>query len=151
MAATSQPDNIVPRVRPESFYSSENEKKKFNWFLYELAESFHSVITSGGIIRKLRKKGISDQRIVEFCVYYAKALVPAIEDRLQGKTTGVHLSYKPIEIFFKELDDRLVDRLLTVISQAWDEQLQLCEMCPTRCVSERDVYCTMFDDPDYKI
>ena len=101
-------------------------------------------------MKKLRKKGIGEQRIVDFCVYYAKALVPAIEDRLRKKTAGVHLSYKPIETFFKELDNRLVNRLLTVITQAWDEQLQFCEVCPTRCVSERDVYCTMFDLPEYQ-
>ena len=102
-------------------------------------------------MNKLRKKGLGEQRIVDFCVYYAKALVPAIEDRLQGKTVGTHLSYKPIETFFKELNDRLVDRLLTVITRAWDEQLQFCEVCPTRCISERDVYCTMFDDPDSRV
>ena len=38
--------------------------------------------------------------------------------------------------------------MLDAISKAWDEQLSVCEICPTRCVSEKDAYCTMFEDKD---
>ena len=38
-----------------------------------------------------------------------------------------------------------MEKILDAIAEAWDEQLSVCEICPTRCVSEKDRYCTMFD------
>ncbi|MGB2728945.1 MAG: hypothetical protein WBD09_10815 [Halobacteriota archaeon] len=51
-----------------------------------------------------------------------------------------------IEVYFPKLSDKTVDKMLDAIEEAWDEQLSFCEVCPTRCVTEKDVYCTMFDE-----
>jgi uncharacterized Fe-S radical SAM superfamily protein PflX len=38
-----------------------------------------------------------------------------------------------------------IGALLEVAESAWDELLSICEICPARCISERDEYCALFD------
>ena len=72
-----------------------------------------------------------------------------ILEKLSGKIDEVYSSYEWIEAYFPKLrDDKLVDDILMVIAKTWDEQLSICETCPTRCISEKDNYCTIFDDKD---
>jgi uncharacterized Fe-S radical SAM superfamily protein PflX len=69
-----------------------------------------------------------------------------ILEKLSGKIETVYLSHKTIESFFTKISDRMVNAVLDVIAEVWDDQLGCCEVCPTRCISEKEVYCTMFDD-----
>ena len=59
---------------------------------------------------------------------------------------NVYFSHEMIESYFPNLDDKFIDKILDSISKTWGEQLSFCEICPTRCISERDAYCTMFND-----
>ena len=72
-----------------------------------------------------------------------------ILDKLEGRVMQVHIGYEEIEKFLPEIGDRLVDQVLTIIAKAWDSQTELCVVCPTRCISERDERAPMFDDPFY--
>ena len=72
-----------------------------------------------------------------------------ILQKLSEKIEKVYFSYKMIDSYFPQLDDELVNEILEVISKVWDEQLEFCEICPTRCISEKDAYCTMFDEGPY--
>ncbi len=98
---------------------------------------------------QLHRAGVDDGRMRDFCVHYAKHMKKEILDKLAGRTANVGLGYLEIERFFPQIGDRLVDRLLTVVGKAWDSQTELCVVCPTRCISERDKRAPMFDDPDY--
>jgi len=66
--------------------------------------------------------------------------------KLAGIIGKVYFSYEMVESYFPTLSDRLVNRMLDAISKAWDEQLSICEICPTRCIIEKDMYCTMFNE-----
>lgn len=70
--------------------------------------------------------------------------------KLSGKIKTVIMSYEPIEFYFPMLNDRMVGKMLDVISKAWGEQLDVCVICPTRCLSEKEKYCPMFDNDFYK-
>jgi hypothetical protein len=72
-----------------------------------------------------------------------------ILDKLEGRITNVRLGYEAIEEFFPDIGDRLVDKLLTIAAKAWDSQTEVCVVCPTRCISERNERASMFDDPYY--
>ena len=50
-----------------------------------------------------------------------------------------------IEAYFPNLDDLSVDKILDSLAITWDELLAGCERCPTRCISEKDLHCDMFD------
>jgi hypothetical protein len=72
-----------------------------------------------------------------------------ILDKLSGSVENVSLSYHAIEEFFPDLSDQLVDDLLTSAFSAWDAITEMCVMCPTRCISEKEQKAPMFDDPFY--
>ena len=134
-------------VRPTSFYSNAAEKTKLNWFCYEYASEIVSLIEPK-LQKHLNRKGIPDRRVVDFAVYFAKHMKVVGMQKLGGEFDRVPMNYQDIEHFFPRLDDRLVDDLLTVVARAWDSLLGMCCSCPNRCVSERNLPMTAFDDPN---
>jgi hypothetical protein len=134
-------------VRPTVFYSSDSEKTRLNWFCYEYASEIVSHVDAN-LQKRLNKKGVTDRRIVDFAVYFAKHMKAVAMQKLGGQFDRVPMSCRDIEQFFGRLDDRVVDDLLTVVAEAWDSLLEICSSCPTRCVSERDQITPAFDDPN---
>ncbi len=136
-------------IKQTSFYSRESEKTKLNWFCYEIALSIELDIKRN-LGKELMKYKIDDKAIAEFSIYYSKAMKEIILQKLNGKIKTVIHSYEPIESYFPKINDKMVNKMLDVIAKAWDEQLSVCVHCPNRCISEKDVYCTMFDNDHYK-
>jgi hypothetical protein len=136
------------QITPADFFSSDSEKIKFNWFFFEYAAEIQSKI--GRSLRsRLKRKGVNEKDIAEFCIHYAKRMERPILDKLSGEATDMVLSYHPIEEFFPSLSDKLIDDLLTVVGEAWDGLLEMCERCPTRCISEKREKAPMFDESLY--
>lgn len=137
-------------VSPGSFFSTDAEKTKLNWFLFEFARELQSFISRERRLKAaLRRKGVTDTQIGEFCTHYSKQMKQQILDRVAGRTANVQLGYEEIEAFFPDLGDPLIDRLLTVAAKAWDSHTEACVVCPTRCISEKEQRAPMFDDPYY--
>ncbi len=135
-------------IKPTSFYSSEHEKTKLNWFCYELSVGFFDEIKKDHE-KRLKKYKIDDKAVAEFSIFISKKIKDIILQKLAGKIDNVYFSYEMVELFFPTLNDRMVNKILDTISKVWDEQLSFCGICPTRCISEKDAYCTMFDDKDF--
>lgn len=135
-------------IMPEDFYSDAGEKIKFNWFCYELSLGLYDALTRK-VGKKFAKFNIGDRAITDFSIYFAKSMKSIILEKLSGKIKTVYFSHKTIESFFPKISDRMVNAVLDVIAEVWDDQLGTCEVCPTRCISEKEVYCTMFDDGPY--
>lgn len=89
----------LPLITPANFYSSEVDKTKINWFLFEYAAEFDSRIKNS-LRTKLKRKKINDERIAQLCIYYAKNMKAEILDKLSGRTENVSHLYQPIEDFF---------------------------------------------------
>jgi uncharacterized Fe-S radical SAM superfamily protein PflX len=136
------------RIKPTSFYSAEHEKTKLNWFCYELALSFELEITQK-LEKQLRRRRIHEADIAEFSIYFAKEMKTILLQQLSGEIKLIYFPHERVKAYFPRLSDRLVEKILDAIAEAWDEQLSFCEICPIRCVSEKDRYCTMFDDGPY--
>ena len=137
-------------IQPSDFFTCDEDKTKLNWFLFEFALELESFLMKDrGLRSKLFIKGISEHQIGRFCIHYAKHMKSPILDRVSNTTSNIRISYEPIEAFFPKLNDRLVDRLLTVIGKAWKSQTDLCVACPIRCISEKDEKTPMFDDQSY--
>ena len=134
-------------VKPNAFVHRESEKTKLNWFCYEMSMGFYEEINEN-LGRLLEKYGIGDKDIANFSIYLSKKMRGVILEKLSGRIDKVYFSYEMVESYFPKLNDRLVNKLLDVLSKAWIKQLDFCVICPTRCISEKDVYCTMFDEPD---
>jgi len=137
----------ISMIKPTSFYSSESEKTKLNWFCYELSVSIYDDMKED-IGKLLKKHKIRDENLVVFSIYISKKMKDIIFQKLSGRIDNVYFSYEMIESYFPNLDDEFINKMLDSISKTWDELLSICETCPTRCISERDAYCTMFNDKD---
>ena len=145
MRARKKRTTGINMVRPNSFYSNESEKIKLNWFCYEFSITIYDNMKKE-IGSRLEKQKISDEALAEFSVYYSKEMKDMILQQLSGKIKMVCISYEPIESYFPDLDAGLINKMTDVTSDAWDEMLSICEVCPNRCISEKDAYCTLFDD-----
>ena len=131
-------------IKSKSFYSNDSEKIKINWFCYELAIGIYDEIQKR-CGRQLKKYKISDESLVGFSVYISKN-IKSIISQTSGQIVDVCISDKMIESYFPNIDSKFVNRILDSISKAWEEQIGFCKICPTKCINEKDVYCTMFDD-----
>ena len=137
-------------VSPADFFSTNEDKTKLNWFLFEYALELEAFIWRDGELReRLRRRGIGDREVAAFCVRHAKYMKRGILDRVSGKTENVRIGYEGIEAYFPTIKNALVDRLLTKAAEAWDSQTEACVVCPTRCISEKEQSAPMFDDPYY--
>jgi len=134
-------------IKPTSFYSSEHEKTKLNWFCYDLSVGIFDEIEIN-LGKQLKKYKIDDKAIAEFSISISKKMKDIVLQKLAGKIDNVYFSYEMVELYFPTVNDRMVNKILDTISKAWDEQLSFCGICPTRCISEKESYCTMFDDKD---
>lgn len=133
------------KIKPTSFYSGEDGKTKLNWFCYELALAFELAVKE-----KLAKPlNLDDQLAADFSVYLAKEMKEVVLEKLAGKVETVYFSDEMVLSYFPALTDDEVGDVLGVLSEAWDSHLAICEVCPTRCISEKDAYCTMFDEGPY--
>jgi hypothetical protein len=132
-------------IKPTSFYSSESEKIKLNWFCYELSLSIYDSMKNK-IAFLLKRRKISNETLADFSICYAKGMKHIVLQQLSGKIEKVCISYEPIESYFPDIGDDMINKMTDVISEAWDEMLNFCEVCPNRCISEKDAFCTLFDD-----
>lgn len=134
-------------IKPTSFYSSEREKTKLNWFCYELSVGIYDDLKDN-IGKQQKKHKISDEILAEFSIYISKKMIDIILQKLSGRIETVYFSYEMIETYFPNIEDKFINKMLDSISKTWDTQLSFCEICPTRCISEKDEYCSMFNDVD---
>lgn len=132
-------------IKPTSFYANEDEKIKFNWFFYELSMAIYDHMKSD-IGSRLKRQKIRDEALAEFSIYYSKGMKDAILQKLSGKIEAICISYVPIVSYFPNLNDDLINKMTDVVSDAWDEVLSFCEVCPNRCISEKEAYCTLFNE-----
>ncbi len=144
---TKESKFAIDIIKPTSFYSNEREKTKLNWFCYEFAMAIYDNMKED-MGKQLKKHKISDESLAEFSIYISKKMKGIILQKLSGEIENIYFSYKMIESYFPNLRDKLIDKMLDVVSKSWDELLSFCQICPTRCISEKDVYCPMFDDEE---
>ncbi len=136
------------KIQSSHFISGEADKIKFNWFAFELASEIASDIPVK-LMKQLEKKGYKISGVNRSCIALAKSLQQTVLKQLSGEISTMRIDYTDIEKAFPGLNDKIIDALLTCTAQAWDTQLAGCSMCPTACISNKDEYCTMFNDEFY--
>ena len=135
-------------IKPTMFYSCKKEKVKFNWFCYELSMAIYDEITDG-LEKMLNKNRITDRKLADFSVWISKKMKCLMLERLSGQRKDVGFSYEMVEHHFPNLGDDNVNEMLDSLCDAWSTLFESCVTCPTRCITERNVYCTMFDNEDF--
>jgi len=132
------------KIAAEWFYENEEGKTKLNWFLYEVALEYQMYIKDAAELKAFRKEQ-GDRSIASFCTHFAKRMKQSVLERLEGMTEATIIYDEYITDFYPQLRQDQVDMLMDAAGKAWDSHMTACEACPTRCISEKDEKCFMFD------
>ena len=136
-------------IKPTEFYSDETDKIKWNWFLYELSLSFEIFIRRT-LTKKMRKWKIGEREIADFSIYAASEIEDAILNSISGKSEELNIPRKVVESYFPGIkDSKLTGEILDALDAGLTFQLDSCSTCLTRCLTQREQYCTMFDRGPY--
>jgi len=136
------------RILPSDFFSNDAEKTKLNWFCFEYALELQFQLKKTLKI-KLREWFIDDRALAEFCIDLSKHMKTEVLAKLRGEIEKVRLNHTDLEKRLSSVSDRTIDKMLTIAAEAWDHHTESCTICSTRCVSDRDSYCVMFDERYY--
>ena len=131
-------------VKKEWFLEGAHPKAKLNWFLYEVALEYYAFVMRSKALWRYRKAH-NETEIAEFCAYYAKRMRKSVLERLAGLTEATEIDEEYISDYYPKNSARLNGLLLETACAAWDRLLSVCEVCPTRCLSEKDRMCGLFD------
>jgi len=132
-------------IKAEWFYVNEEGKTKLNWFLYEVALEYQEFIRNTPELKPY-KKTHGDRNVALFCTHFAKEMKKSLLERLEGKTDNTIIYEEYITDFYPGMPRKQVNLLLEAAGKAWGSQLSICETCPTRCISEKEEWCVLFDD-----
>ena len=131
-------------IKQEWFLDGNPPKAKLNWFLYEVALEYKAFIMRSKDLWRYRKAH-SETEIAQFCAYYAKRMKKSVLDRLAGLTDATEIDEEYISDYYPKNNAKQNGLLLETACAAWDSLLSVCETCPTRCLSEKDRICELFD------
>lgn len=138
----------IEKILPNHFFSTKQEKIKFNWFAFEIASEIEFAI-SKTLTKTLKRHGYSQGDINSSCIKLARLLQIRIIEFLDKKIPYMEIDYLQIEEAFPNLNDKIINKLLDCTAKAWDNMLSVCETCPQACISNKNDYCPMFDDKYY--
>jgi len=136
------------RIEPYHFFSTPEEKTKFNWFAFELACEIEHAIPK--LLKTyLSKSGYTKIKLNQACVTLAKLLQSVVLQKLRNEIPHMQLNYTEVEKSFPNLNDKTIDKLLSCTNAAWERLLEGCVSCPTACITNKDDYCVNFDDKSF--
>jgi len=76
-------------ITPADFFSTDHEKIKLNWFLFEYAlECAMFIQGDRKLLSRLEQKGVNAQAVASFYIHHAKQMKNEIIDRLSGKSSA---------------------------------------------------------------
>ncbi len=114
-------------------------------WLVKLIRQFHISLK-----KYLSKRGYTKETFNKSCVKLANLLQGIVLRKLNNEIPDMQLNYTEVEKAFPKLNDKTINDLLTCTENAWENLLKICVSCPSACVSNKDDYCSMFDDDSYK-
>ena len=136
-------EQALDAISPASFYSNDSEKTKLNWLCYELAMGIYGKIMEEEdeeFMRHIFDVGA----VTDFSVHLSKRIGGGLTKSPSGRIDKDYV-LGASKRFFPGLTRRVYDTMFKAVSEAVKELLEICELCPTRCLYEKNAYCTMFD------
>ena len=130
-------------IQPEWFYAGSN-KTKLDWFLFEVALEYQQVIGFDKTLALYRNTH-SPEDIARFCAYFSRRMEKSVLERLAVQTDAVVFYEDYVTDYYPDISRRQTDALIKAAIKAWDDMLAVCEACPERCISEKDLPSTLFD------
>ena len=135
----------IDKVAANNFYKDNGDKIKQNWFLYEFSNLLFSKIEQNTKLAAYRKKH-DQENISAFCVYFSKRLRQSISNAEKKQTSGVAINGRYVYEFYPNNTQAQTQRLLEAASEAWDEHIHVCSVCPNQCLRDGFEITDMFDN-----
>ena len=129
------------------FYTDSREKTKLNWFLYEYAcKLFEHIGESRKKTVREWKARRGDERIAEFCAYFAKRMRRnAFSRSAEVREEDIITADEFIRDYW-HTNTRLETGALADIGEAaWLELLESCRACTVGCLVGMHERCDFFD------
>lgn len=133
-------------LKSHRFYSSDEDKTLGNWFVYELSNELYDALAE-----LVSHSGTEvDEELAVFSIKLARDVLKQVKKFPARKFKYVKISRKIAE---EETPGKLSScntrDIAKALTSALKEQLEICEMCPTRCVFNPGGKCYMFDEGPY--
>ena len=134
------------KIKSSLFYSCEEEKILFNWYLFEIArtieEGFLMFIDLMGRVKGFRKDEITKNTL--------KIIKEKMDDILQmSHNSSFIIPKKQLKRLFPLMSNDNLEELFFSLECTLNGFYSMCKNCPTACLDHKDIACTMFDDPLY--
>ena len=136
---------MIDKVAASNFYKDRGDKIKQNWSLYEFSNRMFDSIVKRPDLASYREKH-SDDDIEAFCVYFSKRLRQSIENVNTKHASSVVFNARYIYEFYPNNTRTQTQRLLEAASDAWQEHLFACSVCPNQCLKDGFEITDMFDN-----
>jgi hypothetical protein len=128
------------------FWKEEDDKIKLHWLLYEFACGFFEHLDRNSTKRIIDWKAKrTDEQIAEFCAYYAKRMKPSIVELLETDSESFLGYTEYLTDYLHDNTLRENESISKVSASAWDNLLEVCIVCPVRCLDEPAEHCDLFD------
>jgi len=136
----------ISPIQSSWFYMYDIEKCKFNWFLYEYACTLYDHIkrSKDGILIRWRSK-YTNKQLADYCAYFSKRMRQSVFRQLDGHTETIYCDEDYAFDYCHADSAEEILALLEAARLAWDELLEICVVCPERCITEREVPSVFFD------
>jgi hypothetical protein len=131
-------------IKASSFYKRDSEKTKLNWLCYELALMIYDAVM-GEPYEEFMRQIYDVEAVAEFSLLLSKSIGGGLARNPSGKPDKEYV-VRTSKRFFPGLGGRGYRAMVRVVSEACEELLQECRVCPTRCLIEKSARCTMFDE-----
>jgi hypothetical protein len=133
-------------VKSEWFTLPYENKRKIEWFHYELACRLYKEIEVRRIkiVRNWRKRH-SEEQIAEFCAYYSKRMEPNMHEVLEGLSGSISCSVGYVRDYCHNNSKQENTTLAELAQQALSKIIDDCNECTINCLSEPGEYCALFD------
>jgi len=94
---------------------------------------------------ELRRHEIDGGAVAEFSIHISKKIGSSLPKKASG---GIEKDYvlEAVSQYFPGLSHRMHNVIVNAVSKAWEELLEGCELCPTRCLYDTNARCTLFDE-----
>jgi len=136
-----------PPIKASWFYVHGNEKTKMNWFLFEYAFKLYDHIeeSRNKTVKKWKARW-GDERIAEFCAYFAKRMRQNIRSApVSNPEEDITTADEFIRDYCHSNTLSETEALVDIFEAAWLELARSCSACPTGCLSDMHGYCELFD------
>jgi len=140
------------KIKSTEIGTSESDKTMGNWFIYEFSNSIYDSLSEFFEFEEdtLDFSFLSDKEMKSFSISVANKTVDMIRQWKNGRTNEFQISPDLLKsILDKEVKRDLIDIFVDIITDNLNNQLNICQGCPTQCIHDLDGRCYLFDSGPY--